>query len=145
MPEIMPPQRLRMAQVKQIYTQERKRLKQLLDRRQSAERLLGENGQTRETVEALKEKDQEDAILPIGGGVFVKGTIRSNAFQRLLPGDAVLPVPYEQLIKDLEEREHVLKEEIERVDKELQHTSANINQLNQVREAMTNALKKSKK
>jgi prefoldin subunit 5 len=117
-------------QLRYVQNEENQKLQELIQQRRTVENILVETSQVQESVKALQDKGSDNAIIPLGGGIFVEGKITPKTYKRTLPGNVVLAGSREQIEKDLEERKNILEKDLKTIDTQVQKRSANIQNIN---------------
>ncbi|MFH0969935.1 MAG: hypothetical protein V1776_00525 [Candidatus Diapherotrites archaeon] len=134
-----------MPKLREAYKMENQQARELSQQMRRMEQLLIENISIQEMVKEVKGKKEVETLLPLGGGFFVKGTIKPSTFQRSLPGNVVMHSTIEEMEKETEERKKIFEKEIQLLGKKLSESRINIQNMQRLLELARRAKKERKK
>jgi prefoldin subunit 5 len=81
--------------------------------------MLQENAIVGNALKYLDEKNETEAIVPLGAGISMKAKVRGKELLRTLPGNVVVPATKKKIEEDLAERKKIFEKEMEVLQKQL--------------------------
>jgi prefoldin subunit 5 len=119
-------------ELQENFMRAQQRLEQLRERQQGVLQLLQENLLVYQAIQAIKNGDEYESVIPLGAGIFVKGKIRAKELLRNIPGDIAVPSNVKEIEADLADRKKIFERELELLSKQMSdaniimHNSANL-------------------
>lgn len=132
-------------QLRQLYSMEKKKLRQLLQRQRLINQLGIENDNTLLAAREISKGKEHESIIPLGSGIFVDAKINSASLKRSLPGNVVVSATIDRVEKDLVGRIEVLGKEGELVHNQITEARTNVRSLTTLLKIARNERAKMKK
>lgn len=136
---------LTMEQVKQGFVSARRNMRRIRQQQNTIISLLQENAIVGNALKYLDEKNETEAIIPLGAGISMKGKVRGKELLRTLPGNVVVPASKKEIEEDLAERKKVFEKEMEVLQKQLQQAREYAKNMQNLAKAFRDARKAAKR
>lgn len=134
-----------MEQVKQGFLNARRSMKRIRQQQNTIMAMLQENAIVGSALKYLDEKNETEAIIPLGAGISMKGKVRGKELLRTLPGNVVVPASKKEIEEDLAERKKIFEKEMEVLQKQLQQAREYAKNMQNLAKAFRDARKATKR
>ncbi|QQR92730.1 MAG: hypothetical protein IPJ89_00610 [Candidatus Iainarchaeum archaeon] len=134
-----------MDQVRQGFLNARRSIKRIRQQQNAILAMLQENAIVGNALKYLDEKNETEAIIPLGAGISMKGKVRGKELLRTLPGNVVVPASKKEIEEDLAERKKVFEKEMEVLQKQLHQAREYAKNMQSLGKAFRDARKATKR